>query len=873
MLNKWSIALQICQIASLLLFLKGFFPRKVTLSGFGTFDDDISPFMNNSRAHFDKLIVIVVDAMRSDFMYSSQDSLMSFLHSLIRNGSALPFTAFSHPPTVTLPRLKGITTGGTPSFVDAILNVADDKDTSQGLESVDSWLYQFKNMKSGRKIHFFGDDTWLKLFPPTSFFDRYEGTSSFFVSDFTEVDHNVTRHLQNEIDDKSWDALILHYLGLDHIGHKGGPNSTYMAPKQVEMDDVLRKLYLSRVANSNDTLLVLLGDHGMNDIGNHGGASVGETSPGLVLAAPKLASLGSNLDAPLGRSGDYKYYRSMSQIDLVPTLAALLNFPIPRNSLGILVREILSLWPDEATKNDVILENCKQLMNLLLERYGTHGDTYKSFLEKFQSIDDTTLDHLDLIYTLMTEIQSTLIEESTNYSYIELFSALGVIFVCTFAVWSRLMRSLKLHSANRLELDHFFAIFCFIYALHFHGSSLIEEEHQLWWFLSVTVLILHMVVSGMHAWKQFILTLMGLRIVRGWNDSGQKVFSNSAIADYLTTSTGINWLLVVLTYTLIAIRIHYQWPRPTFVGSSDGIRGTNWKLTFFDVVLVGFIAFISILSFSFKLNQFAVDGHPIPNRLQTFHHFLCNWLGAGFLKEKLHLQTMGIFLSQAFFLSLLPLSFGQLVSVKLGGCKVEMLKNTINVVTLLLVHQTRVEIIPIFMLFEFLKLSYCKLLRKCLVRDSRDSVVLLSLFVLCTQNLAFFSVGNTNLLATIDLSNAYNGILKYNIAAVGTLTFVSNYAVAIYWAISATEIIAAEVLSSRDLNGIKSLIFLRASLNSAFYSVSAFSLMGSCIHLRFHLFIWSVFSPKLLYFCAWLILINSGADFTFAFIWGFLKDL
>ncbi|KAM9892053.1 hypothetical protein OXX79_010289, partial [Metschnikowia pulcherrima] len=227
MSNKWSIALQICQIASLLLFLKGFFPRKVTLSGFGTFDDDISPFMNNSRAHFDKLIVIVVDAMRSDFMYSSQDSSMSFLHSLIRNGSALPFTAFSHPPTVTLPRLKGITTGGTPSFVDAILNVADDKDTSQGLDSVDSWLYQFKNMKSGRKIHFFGDDTWLKLFPPTSFFDRYEGTSSFFVSDFTEVDHNVTRHLQNEIDDKSWDALILHYLGLDHIGHKGGPNSIY----------------------------------------------------------------------------------------------------------------------------------------------------------------------------------------------------------------------------------------------------------------------------------------------------------------------------------------------------------------------------------------------------------------------------------------------------------------------------------------------------------------------------------------------------------------------------------------------------------------------------------------------------------------------
>ena len=88
----------------------------------------------------------------------------------------------------------------------------------------------------------YGDDTWLKLFPGT--FSRADGTSSFFVSvsgnslskctvetailsifdqDFTEVDNNVTRHIPSELKQTDWNGMIMHYLGLDHIGHKSGP--------------------------------------------------------------------------------------------------------------------------------------------------------------------------------------------------------------------------------------------------------------------------------------------------------------------------------------------------------------------------------------------------------------------------------------------------------------------------------------------------------------------------------------------------------------------------------------------------------------------------------------------------------------------------
>ena len=67
----------------------------------------------------------------------------------------------------------------------------------------------------------YGDDTWLKLFPGR--FTREEGTSSFFVTDYKEVDTNVTRHLDDELQRTDWDIMILHYLGLDHIGHLAGP--------------------------------------------------------------------------------------------------------------------------------------------------------------------------------------------------------------------------------------------------------------------------------------------------------------------------------------------------------------------------------------------------------------------------------------------------------------------------------------------------------------------------------------------------------------------------------------------------------------------------------------------------------------------------
>ena len=90
----------------------------------------------------------------------------------------MPFTAHATSPTVTMPRLKAITTGSIPSFLDVILNI-DEGDETSNLASQDTWLAQMKAKGTG-KLVMYGDDTWLKLFPDT--FDRVDGTTSFFVS-------------------------------------------------------------------------------------------------------------------------------------------------------------------------------------------------------------------------------------------------------------------------------------------------------------------------------------------------------------------------------------------------------------------------------------------------------------------------------------------------------------------------------------------------------------------------------------------------------------------------------------------------------------------------------------------------------------------
>lgn len=52
----------------------------------------------------------------------------------------------------------------------------------------------------------------------------------------------MTRNIDKEITRNDWDVMILHYLGLDHIGHLEGSTSSKIPLKLQEMDAIVQKL-------------------------------------------------------------------------------------------------------------------------------------------------------------------------------------------------------------------------------------------------------------------------------------------------------------------------------------------------------------------------------------------------------------------------------------------------------------------------------------------------------------------------------------------------------------------------------------------------------------------------------------------------------
>ncbi|XP_070563098.1 GPI ethanolamine phosphate transferase 2-like [Ptychodera flava] len=362
------------EIAGMYIFFKGFFPVKTAIPGRATLadlpDEPIDLDQQNQTENgslkpaFGKLVIMLIDAMRADFVFGGKAGQhMPFTSGLISEGKTMSFLAKANPPTVTMPRIKAITTGGIPGFIDVVLNL---ESSALVEDNIISQLYH-----ANRTVVFYGDDTWLKLFP--EFFTRSEGTTSFFVTDYTEVDNNVTRHIGKEMASTDWDVMILHYLGLDHIGHLSGPTSPLVEPKLNEMDQIVQTILTELIKQDNTatlpSLLVLCGDHGMSDVGSHGGASANEiTTPLVFLSSTYMKDDGQ----PYSEA-------EVKQIDLSPTLSLLLGLPIPQNSLGRTIAQMLEILPirDQLRALQV---NGHQLTQVLMENVNSY-ETEPGYLQ------------------------------------------------------------------------------------------------------------------------------------------------------------------------------------------------------------------------------------------------------------------------------------------------------------------------------------------------------------------------------------------------------------------------------------------------------------------------------------------------------------
>ncbi|XP_062100304.1 uncharacterized protein LOC133806185 isoform X3 [Humulus lupulus] len=479
---------------------------------------------------------------------------MPYTQSLLANGMAIGYHAKAAPPTVTMPRLKAMVSGAIGGFLDVAFNF-----NTQALLD-DNLIDQY--FKIGRKMVMLGDETWLKLFP--GLFKRHDGVSSFFVKDTIQVDQNVSRHLPDELSRFDWDLMdlssgrmignadfcaslyvldvnnpsnhiILHYLGLDHVGHIGGRNSVLMAPKLIEMDEVVKMIHTNRILNQMNnhgrTLLVVVSDHGMTDNGNHGGSSYEETDS---------LALFIGLNDVSGHESFFQ--KAVDQVDIAPTLALLFGLPIPKNNVGILISETFGHLAD-GQKLRALELNSWQLLRLLqaqLPGLSCEGFPYQGSIDETSRIskcNGSTEKIFCCLYTTAAFLHNSWMSKDVSRfnhgdeyaiavgAYNEFlriasewlsrratdkpFSLLGsgvsaMILSCVILlsllclmckeVYGRERKCVSNFESNIMHawnLDEAFTIgVIFILVISMGSSSMVEEEQYIWHFVSSTLLFL-----------------------------------------------------------------------------------------------------------------------------------------------------------------------------------------------------------------------------------------------------------------------------------------------------------------------------------------------------------------------------------------------
>ncbi|KAE8771563.1 GPI ethanolamine phosphate transferase 3 [Hordeum vulgare] len=351
------VAILALHLLSIYLFTRGFLLTRTELDLHSHRDDrtGVSPGCSSwPQPAVDRLVIVVLDALRFDFVapstfFEEKQPWMDKLQVLQKlaadeKNSARIFKALADPPTTSLQRLKALTTGGLPTFIDV--------GNSFGAPAIveDNIMHQL--VKNGKRVVMMGDDTWTQLYP--EHFNKLFPYPSFNVKDLDTVDNGVIDHLLPSLHENDWDVLIAHFLGVDHAGHIFGVDSTPMIQKLEQYNEILEDVIdtlksLSTPGGPHEnTLLLVMGDHGQTLNGDHGGGTAEEVETSLFAWSSKtppdavLSVLGEN-SCNFDLHGKEVCVSTMQQLDFAVTVSALLGIPFPFGSIGRVNPELYAL--------------------------------------------------------------------------------------------------------------------------------------------------------------------------------------------------------------------------------------------------------------------------------------------------------------------------------------------------------------------------------------------------------------------------------------------------------------------------------------------------------------------------------------------------
>lgn len=328
-----------------------------------------------------KIVLLVVDALKYEFMewhegvtnvpYRNKIPIVQEMLQKYPSNTRL-YKSIADPPTTTMQRIKAITTGTLPTFIDISSNFAT--------EQIDEDNLIDQNAEKG--IVFMGDDTWTGLYPGK--FLRQFPSPSFNVWDLDTVDREVRNRIFFELQKKDWSLLIAHTLGVDHCGHKHGPNHPEMARKLNETNTLIKEIIETL---DDDMTLFIIGDHGMTETGDHGGDSINEVEAALFVYSKNPLQNVLKIESP----------KSVNQIDIVATIASILGTPIPFSNIGSVIVDALPSF-EKSKASDFWFTAHSVWRNIVQTRKYIDAYSIDSFLFTEEKIAE-----LDKKYNLLIE--------------------------------------------------------------------------------------------------------------------------------------------------------------------------------------------------------------------------------------------------------------------------------------------------------------------------------------------------------------------------------------------------------------------------------------------------------------------------------------
>lgn len=690
--------------------------------------------------------------------------------------------------------------------------------------------------------------------------------------------------------------------------------SALMASKLSEMDEVVKMIHTNILQNlENDqgkTLLVVVSDHGMTENGNHGGSSYEETdSLALFIGQENHAS-----DNTLSN------HDTIFQVDIAPTLALLFGVPIPKNNIGVLISQMVDSLADEQKLRALQL-NSWQLFRLLqaqlpelsctnfpcdsfITNSGPTISECKGSKEKLFCclyLNATTLHDAWRAEVGTTKSNNAEGYNTTVAAYHEFLSSasewlshkatdrpisllafgvaalitsclilLKLLFVIHKEVPAQEIQDVE-NYMKPWKLDEVFILFgILILVISMGSSSMIEEEHYIWHFLTSTINLLFFrkaiqsfnlnkavddlisvekenCTSGYQISLLFLILFCG-RILKGWHQGGVNWTNLPDISTWFEQagSQYINWIKIASCVMIIMLGI------------------------FALFLLQSKTKVVTVIGFSLLLSG-----------LLVLQHFLKHQdMSASYNKDAtLSIQVFYAIIGITTVIAVLVLPWVMPMKTR-EKCSKWNLYMSASV-------PTEIQNTPIFLLKDSLYVMGCMFITSwCLLQLLLQRPInAMPLLLLNVQILAYmlvfsssgshhkkwveitalynlgmaghFALGNSNTLATIDVAGAFIGISSHSTFLSGVLMFIITYASPMLFFFSLVMYISMKVticpLVTRGGNSgeiLKSLLgfpcLVPLSINSILLSANTIVL----VLMRNHLFIWSVFSPKYLYVCA-----------------------